>query len=139
MTPRRLFLPCKTERGFTSRLRGSPLTPKAAFSNSPDSFCLRQSSLPLSLHPSTDCTKNNGLFSCASAALRGLWLGSAAGLRFQPHVLHSNQKSQAWQHGHIAEGDAERKSTSRGTEGGGRKRTEEQREGKIKPSSAKSK
>lgn len=69
-----------------------------------------------STYPSTDGTKNNGLFSCASAPLRALWLGSAAGLRFQPHVLHSNQKSQAWQYGYIAGGDTQRKSTSR--EGG---------------------
>lgn len=106
--------PLQHRVGFTRRLWGSPLTPEAVFSNSHLFF----SDSVSSLHPSTDCTKNNGLFSCASAALRGLWLGSAAGLRFQPHVLHSNQKSQPWQYGRIAEGDTERKSTSRGEEGG---------------------
>lgn len=86
-----------------------------------------------STYPSTDGTKNNGLFSCASAPLRALWLGSAAGLRFQPHVLHSNQKSQAWQYGYIAGGDTEKKYKQRRRRGeklgwrsvrkGGRKQT----------------
>ncbi len=83
-----------------------------------------------SIYPSTDCTKNNGLFSCASAPLRGLWLGSAAGLRFQPHVLHSNQKSQPWQHGRIAEGDMGRKSTSREEEKKKKKKKKKTREKK---------
>lgn len=116
------FPPLLPRVGFTTRLWGSPLTPGAVFSKS-QLFCFfffRAPSLSPSIHPSTDCSKNNGLFSCASAPLRGLWLGSAAGLRFQPHVLHSNQKSQPWQYGRIAEGDAQRKSASR-EEGEGRR------------------
>lgn len=58
-------------------------------------------------YSSTKCAKNNALFSCTGAPLPGLWLGSGAGLRFQPHVARSNQKSQLWQRGRIAERDGE--------------------------------
>lgn len=108
-----------TPRRIYSKIMGLPFDPRGCVQQESTSFFLflnsvTAPSLPQSIHPSTDCTKNNGLFSCASAPLRGLWLGSAVGLRFQPHVLHSNQKSQAWQHGRIAEGDTGRKSTTRG-------------------------
>lgn len=116
MTPRRPFHPGYLEVGFTTRLWGSPLTPEAVFSEFSLFKKTKNKNLVVvapftspSTYPSTDGTKNNGLFSCASAPLRALWLGSAAGLRFQPHVLHSNQKSQAWQYGHIAGGDTEKK------------------------------
>lgn len=125
MTPRRPFHPGYPEVGLTTRLWGSPLTPEAVFSE----FSLfkktktkkketqsRSSFTSPSTYPSTDGTENNGLFSCSTAPLRALWLGSAVGLRFQPHVLRSNQKSQAWQYGCIAGGDTQRKSRSR--EGG---------------------
>lgn len=101
------FPPSLPGVGFTARLWSSPLTPGPMFSKS-QFFSFFKQIRPPSIYSSTDCTKNNGLFSCASAPLQGLWLGSAAGLRFQPHVLHSNQKSQPWQCGLIAEGDTEK-------------------------------
>ncbi|KAI9521360.1 hypothetical protein NQZ68_007675 [Dissostichus eleginoides] len=79
-----------------------------------------QSELPPSISPSTvhRLHPEQWLILLRQPPLRGLWLGSTAGLRFQPHVLHSNQKSQPWQYGRIADGDTERKSTSREEEGG---------------------
>ncbi|KAI4819741.1 hypothetical protein KUCAC02_004980 [Chaenocephalus aceratus] len=61
------FPPLQPRVGFTARLWGSPLTPGAVFSKSTS----KKEKKPLSQSsflppPSTDCTQNNGLFSCAS-------------------------------------------------------------------------
>lgn len=134
-----------TQSRIYNEIMGLPFDPRGCVQQESTFFLffkLTQLELSPSIYPSTDCTKNNGLFSCASAPLRGLWLGSAAGLRFQPHVLHSNQKSQPWQYGRIAEGDTGRKSTSREGKGKGENREEEEweKEGeKIKLSDVKNK
>lgn len=126
-----------THSGIYNEITGLPFDPRGRIRQESTLFfrtdSVRALSLPPSIYPSTNCTKNNGLFSCASAPLRGLWLGSAAGLRFQPHVLHSNQKSQPWQYGRIAEGDTKKKyEQGRGGKKEGKQRGEAEEENKSK-------